>query len=86
MKIELDKEFHDAADVKNFAETADDGIIMNESAEPEETDCSIDTIPSDTTDEDGKKKVCVPELISMTKILLSGSWKTTKGVYSGTMA
>ena len=57
MKIELDKEFHDAADAKDIAEATDNGIIMNESAEPEEADCSTDTIPSDTTDEDGKKKV-----------------------------
>ena len=69
MKIELDKEFHDAADVKDIAEATDNGIIMNESAEPEEADCSTDTIPSDTTDEDGKKKIRVPELMSMTKIL-----------------
>jgi hypothetical protein len=36
---------------------------------PDQEDCSSDTVPAGTTNMEGKKKVLVPELITMTKVL-----------------
>ena len=36
---------------------------------PVQEDCSNDTVPAGTTNMEGKKKVLVPELITMTKVL-----------------
>lgn len=36
---------------------------------PAQEDCSNDTVPAGTTNMEGKKKVLVPELITMTKVL-----------------
>jgi len=36
---------------------------------PDQEDCSSDTVPAGTTNTEGKKKVLVPELITMTKVL-----------------
>ena len=71
MKIELDKEFTAAALEKQVEKTElpDEGIVLNEPMEPENADCSVDTVPADVLDTEGRKKVRVPELISMTKVL-----------------
>ncbi|HAE44619.1 MAG TPA: hypothetical protein DCG37_03325 [Lachnospiraceae bacterium] len=71
MKIELDKEFTAAALDKQVEKTElpDEGIVLNEPMEPENADCSVDTVPADVLDTEGRKKVRVPELISMTKVL-----------------
>ena len=47
----------------------DTGVFLNDPEEPEDPDCSDDTIPADVTDMEGKKKIHVPVLISMTKVL-----------------
>lgn len=44
-------------------------VRLKDLEEPIQEDCSSDAIPYRTTDMEGKKKVLVPELISMTKVL-----------------
>ena len=44
-------------------------VQLKNPEEPIQEDCSSDAIPYQTTDMEGKKKVLVPELISMTKVL-----------------
>ncbi|MBQ9685998.1 MAG: hypothetical protein IJV41_05520 [Oscillospiraceae bacterium] len=44
-------------------------ILLDEPVEPENEDCGSDIVPPDTTDLHGKKKITVPALISMTKVL-----------------
>lgn len=47
----------------------DPGIFLDNPEEPPDPDCSDDTVPVDVTDMEGQKKVHVPILISMTKVL-----------------
>ena len=44
-------------------------VRLKDLEEPIQEDCSSDAIPYGTIDMEGKKKVLVPELISMTKVL-----------------
>ena len=50
-------------------EPEETGILVEDPDEAADTDCSDDSVPSDVTDMKGKKKIQVPQLISMTKVL-----------------
>lgn len=47
----------------------DTGVFLDDPEEPLNPDCSDDKVPADVTDMEGKKKIHVPVLISMTKVL-----------------
>jgi len=45
------------------------GVLLSEPEIPDQEDCSSDTIPPGAVDMKGKKKILVPELITMKKVL-----------------
>ena len=70
--MKLDNEYFKALENGRLSEEEEPygaGISVEDPEEPAETDCSDDSVPSDITDTNGKKKVQVPQLTSATKVL-----------------
>ena len=67
--MKLDSEFYEDLERKLPGGHYHAGIIVEDPEEAADVDCSDDSVPSDVTDVKGKKKIQVPQLTSMTKVL-----------------
>ena len=77
-------EDHRNEEQSGFSSVPEPEITNTNLGSPEVTDCSVDTIPAGTKPEAGKKKIQVPDLVSMCKYLLNKNYANRRlSLYSG---